>query len=375
MTTVPYRAPMTALQMQFFQALCQPFHPADIRDLQKSGRTLSWIQSYAMMNRLDEVAGPHGWTVEYTPTERGQKCRLGILVPVGEDSDTGIPTFEWRYREDGGGDAGMQCEEDDEKSGYTDAFKRACMAWGINRPLWGSGAPDWMQGVPVAEMPYRDDNARPRPSQQSQRHSVPPAQQNQPRQQAPPQQSGGGQYNDFAIPKAGKAVYAWAKKMEQHYGQTVIPGLRKYADGAGWGTDICALEQHQVNEMVKAVIEYFKTLDSYRGEWDTVEAPASPNAPPPGMNALRGKVWEAAGRIADLISEGDNPPSDQDKMHVVKTAWSQVNPNGQVLLSLKGCEDFDTLKATLDHMEKYEQAKRANLAVPVGAEIDDDIPF
>ena len=46
-------------------------------------------------------------------------------------------------KEDAGGFAGMQDEGDDSKSGYSDAFERAAVKFGIGRHLYGDGIPDY----------------------------------------------------------------------------------------------------------------------------------------------------------------------------------------------------------------------------------------
>ena len=57
-------------------------------------------------------------------------CKLSIRMPDGQ-----VVT-----KQDAGGEAGMSDEGDNEKSGFSDAFKRAAVKWGVSRYLYGDGA-------------------------------------------------------------------------------------------------------------------------------------------------------------------------------------------------------------------------------------------
>ncbi|ODU01368.1 MAG: hypothetical protein ABS79_01845 [Planctomycetes bacterium SCN 63-9] len=83
------------------------------------------------MNRLDSVIGPENWWDEYTQLQNGILCKLTVRLPDGEEI----------CKSDAGGHAGMSDEGDDEKSGFSDAFKRAAVKFGIGRHLYGEGIP------------------------------------------------------------------------------------------------------------------------------------------------------------------------------------------------------------------------------------------
>ena len=150
---------MAPHQLAFWRELLAPFAPNELSEVPARGgkKTLTYVDSRALMNRLDSVCGPHGWDIEYRPTERGYSARMGIAVPTGNEG-----TSVWMYKEDGAGFEEMgftnkqtgEFEYDvdnDEKSGYTNALRRAAQdAWGIGRYLYNKGIPAFL-----------DPNARP----------------------------------------------------------------------------------------------------------------------------------------------------------------------------------------------------------------------
>jgi hypothetical protein len=114
---------------QFFTALAAPFKGHEIKTRPQGGRQLQYITARTVMNRLDEVAGPESWWDEYQPLEHSVICRLTIRLPDG----TALT------KSDAGGYAGMSDSGDDDKSGFSDAFKRAAVKFGIGRHLYGDG--------------------------------------------------------------------------------------------------------------------------------------------------------------------------------------------------------------------------------------------
>lgn len=97
------------------------------------------------MNRLDKIVGPENWWDDYTTTENCVVCRLTIRLTDG----TTITKV------DAGGHAGMSDEGDDEKSAFSDAFKRAAVKFGIGRHLYGDGIPAFLpeSGKTNSELP------------------------------------------------------------------------------------------------------------------------------------------------------------------------------------------------------------------------------
>ncbi|MDE2100990.1 MAG: hypothetical protein KGL39_27335 [Patescibacteria group bacterium] len=124
---------MATAHPQIFHDLSEPFD-GEVRQRKVGTRQADYITARAVMNRLDKVVGPENWRDEYTPQEHGILCTLSIRMPNGE----------WVSKSDAGGCAGMSDEADDAKSGYSDAFKRAAVKWGIGRHLYGEGIPRFL---------------------------------------------------------------------------------------------------------------------------------------------------------------------------------------------------------------------------------------
>lgn len=126
---------MTDAQQLIFAALAAPIDPRDIKTRRQGGRDLSYITARTVMNRLDDVLGPDGWWDEYQPLDHSVICKLTIRLPDGS-----IIT-----KSDAGGCAGMADAGDDDKSGFSDAFKRAAVKFGIGRHLYGDGVPAFVR--------------------------------------------------------------------------------------------------------------------------------------------------------------------------------------------------------------------------------------
>lgn len=89
---------------------------------------LAYVQARAIMNRLDEVAGPGGWRVSYRLIPKADGIDAGVIaqlaIKVGD---------EWVMKEDGA----EQTDIESFKGGLSSALKRAGSAWGIGRYLYG----------------------------------------------------------------------------------------------------------------------------------------------------------------------------------------------------------------------------------------------
>lgn len=113
-----------------FKQLSAPFPYEDIE--WRAGATnkektkalaLAYITSRAVMNRLDDVCGPHNWRDEYAAgPDGGVIC--GLSIRVGD---------EWITKWDGAENSNIEAV----KGGLSDAFKRAAVKWGIGRYLYG----------------------------------------------------------------------------------------------------------------------------------------------------------------------------------------------------------------------------------------------
>lgn len=90
------------------------------------GVALAYVNARDVMERLDEVVGPENWQDDFVETPKRMMCRLSIRVDG-----------EWITKADGAGDTNMEGE----KGGFSDAFKRAAVKFGIGRYLYDCEAP------------------------------------------------------------------------------------------------------------------------------------------------------------------------------------------------------------------------------------------
>jgi hypothetical protein len=284
---------MTDEQLAFFRDLCAPFDPAQVKELNRGGRTLSYVKAKAVMNRLDDVAGPDGWYPEYRATDRGYTCRLFIRVP-GLD---GPGDLVWLWKEDGGGTEGMvrtdrtgQKEPDvdnDEKSAYTNAFRRAAATWGIARYLWQDGVPGYLEDLVGAEQapqrapargtqrpPARPASAARAPAAQAAaRPARAPARSAAATARAPQNGPAGDGFTGLELPRSARAVFPWMKRLEEHFGGEIIAESNAYAKEQGYPWKAAEWDEYQTEDVVWHLVDVVKEWDSYRGEFDDLEDP------------------------------------------------------------------------------------------------------
>lgn len=186
------------------RALNAPFEPHEVKVRKQAGRDLSYITARTAMNRLDDVFGGENWEDTYFPIENGVVCTLKVTYPDGR-----VVT-----KSDAGGHAGMQDQGDDEKSGFSDAFKRAAIKFGVGRYLYRDGVPKVAQDQQGAHREAPAQQQRPNYQERPQA----------PQQAYPPSQTDGGQAKEYGEPKTGRALFAWTKDQEIRH----QVGLLKY---------------------------------------------------------------------------------------------------------------------------------------------------
>lgn len=176
-----------------FAALAAPFAAQEVKTRSQAGRQFAYVTARTVMNRLDAVLSPENWWDEYIPNANSVLCRLSIRLPDGQ-----VLT-----KADAGGYAGMADQGDDDKSGYSDAFKRAAVKFGVGRYLYGDGVPDFA----------KDDHGR-----ELERRAEPP------RNGSSNGRQGGGN----GPPRTGKALFAWAAKAKENTGLDVVGWLGEW---------------------------------------------------------------------------------------------------------------------------------------------------
>ena len=208
---------------ELFAALGASFESQEVRVRSQAGRQLHYITARTAMNRLDSVLGPENWWDEYLPGEHSVVCKLTVRLPDGSTLT----------KSDAGGYAGMADQGDDDKSGFSDAFKRAAVKFGVGRYLYRDGVPAFLTDRdPVVNLPGSAPTAEAPPASA---HPVPPAATpiNQPVEPTragdfnPPAAQSTRNPVGNSVPRSGRALFAWTKDQEQRY----QVGLLRYLNG------------------------------------------------------------------------------------------------------------------------------------------------
>jgi len=82
---------------------------------------VAYIDARDAMDLLDEVVGPENWQDEYYEAAGLLWCSVGIRTEDG-----------WAWKSD----TGTESNVEKDKGHASDAFKRACVKWGIGRFLY-----------------------------------------------------------------------------------------------------------------------------------------------------------------------------------------------------------------------------------------------
>ncbi len=187
-----------------FAALAAPFEPEEVKVRSQSSRQLHYVTARTVMNRFDNVLGPENWFDEYIPSENSVLCRLSVRLPDGS-----VLT-----KADAGGYAGMSDSGDDDKSGYSDAFKRAAVKFGVGRYLYRDGVPTFVKEAGHAA----SAEAAAEPAAATPAVAVAVG--------ANGRQSAHANGN---APRTGKALFAWTKEQEQRYEVSLLKYLNNWA--------------------------------------------------------------------------------------------------------------------------------------------------
>ena len=110
-----------------FERLAAPFTAEEVRTRRGPRGDLRYITARTARRRLNEVLGPDNWSCRIEPADRWVRCALTITLPDGRALT----------REALGGYPDMPTDEDKVKGGDSDAFKRACVLFGIGEYLYG----------------------------------------------------------------------------------------------------------------------------------------------------------------------------------------------------------------------------------------------
>ena len=226
--------------LELFAALAAPFSHEEVRVRQQGGRQLNYITARTVMNRLDDVVGPANWWDEYIPQENSVICRLTIRLPDGTTLT----------KSDAGGYAGMPDSGDDDKSGFSDAFKRAAVKFGIGRYLYRDGVPRFAQDqardtsdtsvpadLPAEPEPRTSPDVRPAVAEVTASRPATDAQDG---------------------PQTGRGLFAWIKQQDEKHGYGLLRTISDWAKSQGFPARMVQWNEEQVRQAVaeaRAVIQ------------------------------------------------------------------------------------------------------------------------
>lgn len=107
---------------EIYQALSRPWPPGAVKQRKGPGnKMLSYVDARQVQNRLDEVVGSGNWQTHFTEVCGNYCCTLAIKIDG-----------EWVAKSDGAGGTSIEGE----KGGFSDAFKRAAVSFGVARYLY-----------------------------------------------------------------------------------------------------------------------------------------------------------------------------------------------------------------------------------------------
>lgn len=228
--------------IEIFAALAAPFADDEVRSRRQNGRDFQYITARMVMNRLDEVLGPENWWDDYTPIENAIVCRLTLQLPDGT-----ILT-----KCDAGGFTSTADTSDYEKSGFSDAFKRAAVKFGVGRYLYGDGLPSSIRDALAREVSesrqaaprrrdVRMDTSQPQPSLAASRPAM--------------------DVVHNSSPKSGKALFAWVKERDEKLGCELLRSLSDWGKSQDFPARMVQWTDDQVGRGHSEAIRRLGALD------------------------------------------------------------------------------------------------------------------
>ena len=209
---------------ELFTKLRAPFSLSDLQPALGSKRLE--VGYFALMDRLDEVLGPTGWSAHYEEVGESYCCRLQLVIQ-GElvtKQDTCYP---------------QSSEVRPTETPTSPAFRAACIAFGIGRVVVNQPeATRIEESFPQKETSIRPVEANPKGI-------------------------------DWSYPKAGTSeVFAWVKKFQGHTGVDVMPTISKICRKEGLDSDMKAWSQGTTENICDRMKDFYRKSPEYAGEFE-----------------------------------------------------------------------------------------------------------
>jgi hypothetical protein len=311
-----------------FAALSTPFDQQEVKVRSQAGRQFAYITARTAMNRLDAVLGPENWWDDFVPGENSVFCRLTVRLPDGSTLT----------KADAGGYAGMSDSGDDDKSGYSDAFKRAAVKFGVGRYLYRDGVPS-----------YESNGSAPAPTQTPVADNV---RKPEPTPSRPAPAINGipiGFEPDGSIrkPNSGKGMFACCKEQQDKHQAEFIKPLNEWAKSNGMNGRMVDWDGEPLDRawryLCYLVAKHTGTLGT---------APSSTPAPASNGNgdtaSLRSSIIAKAGEVLQLVT--GNPPTDVEIGVKLKGHWRELFDGAEMpkFGTIANSEQLNTLLGTLN---------------------------
>ncbi|MDR3622042.1 MAG: Rad52/Rad22 family DNA repair protein [Paludisphaera borealis] len=216
--------------IEIFAALAAPFSADEVRTRSQNGRDFQYITARMVMNRLDEVLGPVNWWDDYTPIENAIVCRLTVRLPDGTTLT----------KCDAGGFTTTLDTSDFEKSGFSDAFKRAAVKFGVGRYLYGDGVPPSIREA-LARRPTDAVQPQAQPAHAPSRPAM--------------------EVVNGTPPKTGKALFAWVKERDEKLGCELLKSLSDWGKSQDFPARMVQWNDEQVDRGHSEAVRRLGTLE------------------------------------------------------------------------------------------------------------------
>jgi hypothetical protein len=113
---------MESTASEIYHALSRPWGKGEVKERKgPGGKMLSYVDARQVQNRLDEVVGTENWQTHFSEVCGNYCCTLSLRIDG-----------EWVAKSDGAGETSIEGD----KGGFSDAFKRAAVSFGIARYLY-----------------------------------------------------------------------------------------------------------------------------------------------------------------------------------------------------------------------------------------------
>jgi hypothetical protein len=352
---------------EFFAALAAPIPAAQIRHKPGPGGSKQpYITARTVANRLDSVAGPENWQDDYRVIS--DHSVLGIL-------SIRLPDGTWLTKQDAGGMSQTPDESDLVKSGFSDAFKRVAVKFGIAREIYRDGVAIWPAASPpppsedppgVRFLRWVEEHGRVRAAEEAGRTlgfsssiGAWTAEQTKvvylllTQAQAAPQSAIVRPAGKIARPlpadwvgeKAGLRFWQFLKDKEKSTGLGLMDFVYAWANPRGLKGKFGEWPRESLAEAYNLVLDKLaeRAPQAVPPSPPPTAGPPASGPVPADVLALQEELLDLAGKIAEIQKPGKK--LDGNDIALVVRGWHDLIPHGvHRINTVRGCTDRATLE-------------------------------